>query len=255
MVVILPYVFTLIIVIITVVEEIRFRNYRKPEKVAKKFALIAIVFGILHLICDFYPFDYTGGTGIDYIGQAVAYGLFINAIIYSTLIVYLNFAVAASVYAVKAIRKNDKRKKSILWLILSWICAIVVAGIVTGNIIYDKTQKNSIKVEVKEVSSVTDYEGDPAVLVVLEFYNGTRNEVSYMSMAYDEVSQDGSELYGTVIGDSYSEPDYEIDRVSPGSSAEIRKAYKLKDPSKPVRIVCSTYGGDVIYIDGEFDVK
>ena len=47
MVVILPYVFALIIVIITVVEEIRFRNYRKPEKVAKKFALIAIVFGIL----------------------------------------------------------------------------------------------------------------------------------------------------------------------------------------------------------------
>ena len=77
MVVILPYVFTLIIVIITVVEEIRFRNYRKPEKVAKKFALIAIVFGILHLICDFYPFDYTGGTEsfIEYLRSGKEFGL------------------------------------------------------------------------------------------------------------------------------------------------------------------------------------
>ena len=255
MILLFPYALALIIVIITVVQVIHYRKTKKPGKTAKKFAVPAIVFGILHLICDFFPFEYNGPDGIDYIGQAAAFGFFVNAIIYSTLIVYLNFAIAATIYAVKEKKKNDKRKKSILWLILSWICAFVVAGIVTGNIIYDKTQKNNIKVEVKEVSSVTDYEGDPAVLVVLEFYNGTRNEVSYMSMAYDEVSQDGSELYGTVIGDSYSEPDFEIERVSPGSSAEIRKAYKLKDPSKPVRIVCSTYGGDVIYIDGEFDVK
>ena len=255
MILFFPYALALIIVIITVVQVIHYRKTKKPGKTAKKFAIPAIVFGILHLICDFFPFEYNGPGGIDYIGQAVAFGLFVNAIIYSTLIVYLNFAIAATIYAVKAIRKNDKRKNSILWLILSWICALVVAGIVTGNIIYDKTRKNSIKVEVKEVSSATDYEGDPAVLVVLDFYNGTRNEVSYMSMVFDEVLQDERELYGTVIGDSYSEPDYEIEPVAPGSSAEIRKAYKLKDPSKPVRIVCSTYGGDVIYIDGEFEVN
>ena len=76
-----------------------------------------------------------------------------------------------------------------------------------------------------------------------------------MSMVYDEVLQDGSELYGTVIGDSYSEPDFEIERVSPGSSAEIRKAYKLDDPSKPVKIVCSSFDGSTVYVDGEFDVN
>ena len=253
MVVILPYVFALIIVIITVVEEIRFRNYRKPEKVAKKFALIAIVFGILHLICDFYPFDYTGGTGIDYIGQAVAYSLFINAIIYSTLIVYLNFAVAASVYAVKAIKNKKTRKKGILWLVLSWICALVVAGIVIGNIISDDVRKNSIKVGVKEVTSVTDTDGKPSALVVLEFYNGTGSDITYLSTVYDEVSQNGQEIYDTNIEDSGI--DYEIEAVKPGCSVEIRKAYRLDDPSEPVKIVCQSYDGYVVYVDAEYEVK
>lgn len=255
MILFFPYALALIIVIITVVEIIRFRKSGRPEKVAGKFALIAIVFGILHLVCDFFPFEYNGPDGIDYIGQALAFGLFVNAIIYSTLIVYLNFAIAATIYAIKAIRKNDKRRKSILCLVLSWICALVVAGIVTGNIIYDKTQKNSIKVEVKDVTAVTDYEGDPAVLVVLDFYNGSKGKKSFMSSVYEEVTQDGREIYYTIINEPESRTDNDIEPVSPGSSIEIRKAYKLDEPSKPVRIVCSSFDGSTVYVDGEFDVN
>lgn len=255
MILFLPYALALIIVILTVIQVIVFRKSRKPGKIAKKFAILAIVFGTLHLICDFFPFEYNGPDGIDYIGQAAAFGFFVNAIIYSTLIVYLNFAIAATIYAVKAIKKDEKRRQNILFIIFSWIFALVVAGILVTNIIFDKVQKKSIKVEVKEVYSVTDYEGDPAVMVVLDFYNGTRSEVSYLSMVYGEVSQDGREIYGTVTADSYMEPDYEIEPVSPGSSIEIRKYYKLKDPSKPVKIVCSSYGGDVVYVDGEYEIS
>ena len=255
MVLFLPYVFALIIVIITVVEVIRFRKYRKPEKIAKKFALIAIVFGILHLICDFFPFQYNGGSGIDNIGQAVAFGVFVNAIIYSTLIVYLGFAIAATIYAVKAIKNKKTRKKGVLWLVLSWICALVVAGIVIGNVISDNVRKNSIKVEVKEVTSVTDTDGKPSALVVFKFYNNTGSDVSYMSEVYDEVSQDGQEIYDTLVDESISGPDHEIEAVKPGCSVEVRKAYVLDDPEKPIRIVCSSYDGHVVYVDGEYEVK
>ena len=131
----------------------------------------------------------------------------------------------------------------------------MVAGIVTGNIIYDKTQKNSIKVEVKDVTAVTDYEGDPAVLVVLDFYNGSKSKKSFMSSVYEEVTQDGREIYYTIFNEPESRTDNDIEPVSPGSSIEIRKAYKLDDPSKPVRIVCSSFDGSTVYVDGEFDVN
>ena len=179
--------------------------------------------------------------------------MFINAIIYSTLIVYLNFAVAASVYAVKAIKNKKTRKKGILWLVLSWICALVVAGIVIGNIISDDVRKNSIKVGVKEVTSVTDTDGKPSALVVLEFYNGTGSDITYLSTVYDEVSQNGQEIYDTNIEDSGI--DYEIEAVKPGCSVEIRKAYRLEDPSEPVKIVCQSYDGYVVYVDAEYEVK
>ena len=255
MVLFFPYVLALFILIITVIEVIRFWKNKKPEKIARKFAFIAVGFGIIHLFCDFFPFEYTGNSGIDYVGQAVAFGFFINAIIYSTLIVYLNFAAAATVYAVKAIKKNDKRKKSVLWLVLSWVCAIVVAGIVVTNIIYDNVQKNSIKVEVKEVTSATDYEGKPSVLIVLEFYNGTDGDLSFLSAVHHEVSQVGHEIYGTGIDDSLSGPDYELEPIKPGCSVEIRKAYELDDPDKPVRVLCSSYDGNVIYVDNEYKIN
>ena len=40
-----------------------------------------------------------------------------------------------------------------------------------------------------------------------------------------------------------------------GCSVEIRKAYRLDDPSEPVKIVCQSYDGYVVYVDAEYEVK
>jgi membrane protein CcdC involved in cytochrome C biogenesis len=230
---------------------IKLRKTKHPARVARVFAFIALACGIINLFCDFFPFEYNGPGGIDYIGQAIVWGMVYSAMLYSTLATYVIFAIAATAYAIKASKAKDKRRKGWLTLIISWVCALVVAGIVLTNIVSDNNRKKNISVEVREVTETVDSDGEPAVIVVMEFKNNRKSETFYHAAVYDEVSQNGKELPHASIEELIGK-DYDLEEVAPGSSVIVKKAFKLKDPDAPVHILCRTYGGDYTYVDKDF---
>ena len=228
---------------------------KDPAKLAVAFSVIAFVCGLLHLISEFYPFKYSGPGGIDYIGDAIVWGLMVSSVLYGTIVAYISFALVATIYAIKTIRSGEKRKKGVISLVLSWVCGIVIAGLIITNIVTDITFKKSISVEVTKVTAAVDSDGDPAVVIMYELNNGSKKEITFLSAIYENVTQNDKELrYGIVKGPEYLE-DSDIKKVSPGSTAVVRKTYKLKDPAAPVKIVLRTYKGDVTYLDGEYTPK
>lgn len=225
---------------------------KDPAKPAVIFSVIAFVCGIAYLICAFYPFEYTGPGGIDYIGDAIVWGLMVSSLLYGTIFAYVSFALVATIYAVRTIRSGEKRRKGALSLVLSWVCGFVIAGLIVTNIVSERNYQKSIKVEVQQVTSAFDSDGDPAVVIMYELHNGTKNEIMFLSAVYETVSQDGKELrYGIVRGPEDLK-DSDIKKVAPGSTGTVRKTYKLKTPGAPVRIVCRTYKGNYTYLDGEY---
>lgn len=246
---------SVIVIIIAIVLLIKLRKNDNPGKLAVIFSVIALVCGLIHLMCQLYPFEYKGEGGIDYIGQAIVWSITVKSILYATLAAYVSFAIVATVFAVKALKAKETRKKGILSLILSWVYGIVFASLIITNIAADKANKKSIKVEVREVTQVTDTEGDSAVLIQFEIYNGTKRDITFQSSVYAEISQNGKQIYHTNAPGWEEYRDADIKDIKPGSSAEIRNAYKLNDKDAPVRISCRTYAGDVTYLDGEFMPK
>ena len=228
---------------------------RNCEKLAVIFSICALVCGIIHIFCEFYPFEYTGEGGIDYIGQALVWSLFVNVLLYGTLAVYLIFAVVATVFAVKAVRAKETRKKGVLSLILAWICGLVVAGLITANVFVDHSNKKNIQVEVTEVTLTTDCDGEPAVRVEIELYNGSKTAISYLSSVYDEVTQNGKELSHAVLPEDLDDVDPEIKPLAPGESVTVVKGYELVFTDEPVNILCRSFDGKFIYVDEEFEIE
>ena len=230
---------------------IKLRKTNNPARVARVFAFIALACGIINLVCDFLPIEYNGPGGIDYIGQALVWGMLYSAMLYSTLAAYICFAIVATVYAIKASKAKDTGRKGWLTLVIAWVCAVVVAGIVVTNIVSDNNRKKNISVEVQEVTETVDSDGEPAVIVVMEFKNNTKSETFYHAAVYDEVSQNGKELSHASLNELLND-DSDLEKVAPGSSVTVKKAYKIKDKNAPVHILCRTYGGDYTYVDKDY---
>ena len=228
---------------------------RNSETRAVTFSICALVCGIIHIFCEFFPFEYKGESGIDYLGQALVWVLFVKALLYGTLIVYLIFAVIATVFAVKTLKAKDKRKKGFVSLVLAWISGFVVAGLITANIVIDHNNKKNIEVEVTEVTLTTDCDGDTAVRVEIELYNGSNRTISYLSSVYDEVTQNGMELSHAVLPEDLEDYDPELEDVEPGESVTIVKGFELEYPDEPVYILCRSYDGKFIYVDDEFEIE
>ena len=228
------------------------RNY---EKTALTLSIIALVSGIIHIFCEFFPFEYQGEGGLDYIGQAILWVMMVKVLLYGTLIVYVVFAILATVFSVKAIKAKDTRKKGVVSLILAWICGLVVAGLITANFVIDYNSKKNIDVEVTEVALTTDCDGREAVRVEIELYNGTNTTISYLSSVYDEVTQNGEELSHAVLPEDLDDDDPEIKPLDPGESVTIVKGYELEYPDEPVNILCRSFDGKFVYVDEEFDIE
>lgn len=230
---------------------IKLRKTKNPARVARVFAFIALVCGLINLFCDFFPFEYKGPDGIDYIGQALVWGMFYSAMLYSTLATYMIFAIAATIYAIKAAKAKDKGRKGWLTLVIAWVCALVIAGIVLTNIVSDNNRKKNISVEVQEVTETVDSDGERAVLIVMELKNNTKSEIYYLGSVYDEISQNGKVL-SHASTEELRGADYDLKKAAPGSSVIVKKAFKIKDPDAPVHILCRTYGGDYTYVDKDY---
>ena len=227
---------------------------KDQARLAVVFSVIAFVFGTLHIVCEFFPFEYTGPDGIDYIGQAIVWGLMVQSILYGTLAAYISFAVVATVSAVRALRKG-RRAKGTVSLILAWICGFVICCLVVTNIVRDVNHKRNIRVEVREVTAAVDSDGDPAAVILYEIYNDTRTEITYHSSIYEEVTQNGRSLSHAIVDGPEELKDSDIKAVAPGNSAIVRKTYKLKEPGAKVEIVLRTYGGDYTYLTGKYTPK
>ena len=242
----------LIAVITAFVLMIKFRKTKKPEKLSLVFAVIALVFGISFICFSLFPFEYTGEKGLDYIGQAMAWAMIMNAIQISLFVAYLSFAIAGTVYAFKAFKDKDKRKKGILALVVAWVCGVLIGSLITINAISDMNNKKNISVDVKDVAVTNDSEGKAAVVFTLELHNGSKRSITYLSSVYEEVTQYDLEIYYTPVTDLLDESDKDIKTVEPGESITIRKSYRLNDADGPVRIVCRSFDGRFIYVDSEF---
>ena len=253
MLVMLAFGPSVFVVIIAAVLLIVLRK-KDQARLAVVFSVIAFVFGTLHIFCEFFPFEYTGPDGIDYIGQAIVWGLMVQSILYGTLAAYISFAVVATVSAVRALRKG-RRAKGTVSLILAWICGFVICCLVVTNIVRDVNHKRNIRVEVREVTAAVDSDGDPAAVILYEIYNDTRTEITYHLSIYEEVTQNGRSLSHAIVKGPEELKDSDIKAVAPGGSRLVRKTYKLKEPGAPVNIVLRTYGGDYTYLTGKYTPK
>lgn len=238
--------------ITAVVLMIIFRKKADPEKYSVIFALVALALGIIHLWSEFYPFEYTGEKGLDYIGQAMAWAMIVSSIRISTLAAYLSFAIAATVYAIKAAKDKKKRKKGIISIVIAWICSVIIGSLMAVSAVTDMDQKKSLSVKVTDVTLTKDYEGNDSAVITIEFYNGSKSSVTYLSSVYEEVTQDDGEIYHTPVPELPDDPDDDIRSVGPGESVTIRRSYKLDDEDGPVRILCRSYDGKVVYVDSEY---
>lgn len=240
-----PAIMFFIAVIVVI---IRLRKTKHPEKVARIFAVIAVIAGVIYLICAFIPYDYKGPGGIDYIGQAIVWALMVNALLYTALGIYISFAIAATVYAIKAMKIKEKRKSGVISLIMSWVLGLVFFCMIISNVASDQAHMRNINVKVTDVIQTTSSEG-PAVVVTIEFTNNTKKEINYLGSVYDETTQGDKELGHASIEwiKTYNESDIEM--VKPGETKIIKKGYKLKNTSEPVKFHFSNYGGSIVYED------
>lgn len=232
---------------------IKLRKTKNPARVARILAFISLFSGSVHIASEFYPYEYDGAKGLDYIGQAMAWGMMVNAFIYSTLAAYIVFAIVATIYAIKAIKAKDKHKKNWLTLLITWICALVILGFTVANIIASNNRLNKIEVTCQAVTHTMDTDGEHALVLTLKLHNGTNDEITYLSSVYDEATQDDRTLSRANIAKESGQPDTEIQKTAPGGDVIVKKAYKLKYQSKPVKIICRSYNGKVIYLDMEIN--
>ena len=138
---------------------IKLRKTKNPARVARALAVISLICGLIHIACQFLPFEYTGGKGIDYIGQAIVHGLLVTGVIYSTLGAYIIFAIVTTIYTVKAAKAKDKHKMGWLTLLITWVCGLVIAGFVLTNIIASNNRLNNIQVICQGFTRTVDTDG------------------------------------------------------------------------------------------------
>ena len=232
---------------------VKLRKTKNPARVARVLAFISLICGIIHIACEFFPFEYTGGKGIDYIGQAIVWGAMVNAVLYSTLASYIVFAIVATIYTVKAAKAKDKHKKGWLTLLITWVCVLAIAGMVVTNIIISSNRAKKIEVTCQGVTRTVDTDGEPAVVFSLKLHNGTKDEITFLSSVYAEATQDDRTLSRAIVVEESGQPDTEIQMTPPGGDIIVKKAYKLKYTTKPVKLLCRTYNGKLIYLDMEIN--
>ena len=228
---------------------VRLRKTKHPDKIARVFAVIAVIAGLIFLGCSFYPFDYDGPGGIDYIGHAIIWALMVKCLLYTALGIYFSSAVAATVYSIKAMKKKETRKSGVISLILGWICGLVILGIILTNVVSEQTHKRNIKVSLTEITRTVDSDGDDAVIVSVELRNDTKREIYYLGSVYDEVTQGGRELRYAIISEMEDYKDSDLKKSAPGTTITVKKGYKLKSTSEPIKLLFRSYGGDVVYGD------
>jgi len=233
---------------------IKLRKTKHPDKVARVFAVIAVISGLIYLGCAFYPFEYDGPGGIDYIGQAIVWALMVKCLLYTALGIYFSFAVAATVYSIKAMKKKETKKSGVISLILAWICGLVTIALIVTNVVSEQTHMRNIHVKVTNITQAVDSDGDDAIIVTMEFRNDTKREIYYHGSVYDEVTQGGKELRFAIISEMGDYKDSDLKKAAPGTAVTVKKGYKLKSASEPIKVLVRSYGGDVVYEDYTYEL-
>lgn len=249
LIVFVPAVMFFIAVIIVI---IKLRKTKHPAKVARVFAVISVIAGVIYLIFAFFPFEYKGPGGIDYIGQAIVWALMVNALLYTSLGIYISFAIAATVYAIKAVKKKENRKSGVISLIMSWVIGVFIIGMILNNVVSDQVHMRNIKVRVTDVVQTTSQSDGPSIAVTIELTNNTKRDIYYLGSVYDEVTQGDKELRHAYIDQIKEYNDSDIDAVKPGETGIIKKGFKLNNTAEPVKFYFSNYGKSITYEEYTF---
>lgn len=271
MILIFLLILAVLIVVAAVVLIVRLRKTKEPAKIARIFSFIALAFAVLSLIFQMFFPEYSGPKGIDYIGDAIVYGFIVLSINLLLMLAYLCSAVVTTVFAVKAFRKKpdsvirdadisrkdakSARAVGVFSLILCWIYAVVFLSFNVAGYIKEQDHINSIKVDVKEVTNVTDFYGNPAVLITIEVYNGTKADITYLTEIYDDFYQNGNPLYSAALNPEGKIVDTQTELIKPGSTGIVKKAFKVKSDSAPIKMKMTPYGSDHVYFEGEIKPK
>lgn len=90
----------------------------------------------------------------------------------------------------------------------------------------DEFEAGSYKVKINSVKLGKDYEGNPAIIINLDWTNNSEETTSYMGSMGTQVFQDGAELEMAVIEGDDADVDKMTKEVRPGTTLEgVEAAY------------------------------
>lgn len=109
-------------------------------------------------------------------------------------------------------------------------------------------------IKISSLSTSSDYQGNPVLIVEYEYYNGEDDAKSFTFACQDKAFQNGIEC-STAIGCNDIDSQLQLNDVQPKNSLTLKVGYVLYDTSTPVNIVVTDFFGKKEIINDTVNFK
>lgn len=97
-------------------------------------------------------------------------------------------------------------------------------------------------VEVKDAALVTDYAGNPAIVITYSWTNNSSETINAMAAMLEKAFQSGVQLDEAIIGDeSVYDAAAQLREIRPGTTVDVQCAYQLTSDTAPVEFELSEF--------------